>query len=85
MIAASLSGTPVPAIARLVAADEDTVRDVIHPFRDGLPNLLISVVARFVARNGVLRVCPLCTVNRLRCADGLGEHRGGDEGIPRNA
>ena len=23
-------GTPVPAIARLVAADEDTVRDVIH-------------------------------------------------------
>ena len=30
MIMASASGTPVPAIARLVAADEDTVRDVIH-------------------------------------------------------
>jgi transposase len=29
---ASASGTPVPAIARLVAADEDTVRDVIHAF-----------------------------------------------------
>ncbi len=32
MIMASASGTPVPAIARLVAADEDTVRDVIHNF-----------------------------------------------------
>jgi transposase len=29
---ASASGTPVPAIARLVAADEDTVRDVVHAF-----------------------------------------------------
>jgi transposase len=29
---ASSSGTPAPAIARLVAADEDTVRDVIHLF-----------------------------------------------------
>jgi transposase len=29
---ASASGTPVSAIARLVAADEDTVRDVIHAF-----------------------------------------------------
>jgi transposase len=32
MIMASASGTPVPAIARLVAADGDTVRDVIHAF-----------------------------------------------------
>jgi transposase len=32
IIVASASGTPVPAIARLVAADEDTVRDVIHLF-----------------------------------------------------
>jgi transposase len=32
VIMASASGTPVPAIARLVAADEDTVRDVIHAF-----------------------------------------------------
>lgn len=29
---ASAAGTPVPAIARLAAADEDTVRDVIHLF-----------------------------------------------------
>ena len=45
----SASGTPVPAIARLVAADEDTVRDVIHAFNEkglaavgGRPSRLIS-------------------------------------------
>src|SRR3954464_617001 len=32
IIMSSAAGTPVPAIARLVAADEDTVRDVIHAF-----------------------------------------------------
>jgi transposase len=32
MMIASASGIPVPSIARLVAADEDTVRDVIHLF-----------------------------------------------------
>ena len=32
IIMASASGTRVPAIARLAAADEDTVRDVIHAF-----------------------------------------------------
>jgi hypothetical protein len=32
IIMASASRTLVPAIARLVAADEDTVRDVIHLF-----------------------------------------------------
>ena len=34
IILASASGTSVPAIARLVAADEDTVRDVIHAFNE---------------------------------------------------
>jgi transposase len=34
IIMASASGTTVPAIARLVAADEDTVRDVIHAFNE---------------------------------------------------
>jgi transposase len=34
IIMASGSGTPVPAIARLVAAHEDTVRDVIHRFNE---------------------------------------------------
>jgi transposase len=40
IIMASASGTSVPAIARLVAAHEDTVRDVIHAFnREGLAAL----------------------------------------------
>jgi hypothetical protein len=34
MIMASASGNPVSAISRLVAADEDTVRDVIHAFNE---------------------------------------------------
>jgi transposase len=34
IIMASAAGTPVSAIARLVAADEDTVRDVIHLFNE---------------------------------------------------
>jgi transposase len=34
IIMASASETPVSAIARLVAADEDTVRDVIHAFNE---------------------------------------------------
>jgi transposase len=34
IIMASASGTPVAAVARLVAADEDTVRDVIHLFNE---------------------------------------------------
>ena len=34
IIMASASGTPVTAIARLVAAHEDTVRDVIHAFNE---------------------------------------------------
>jgi transposase len=34
IIMASASGTPVSAIARLVAAHEDTVRDVIHSFNE---------------------------------------------------
>ncbi|MET8146708.1 IS630 family transposase [Sphaerisporangium sp. NPDC005288] len=34
IIMASSSGTTVSAIAQLVAADEDTVRDVIHAFND---------------------------------------------------
>ncbi|GAA4559343.1 helix-turn-helix domain-containing protein [Pseudonocardia xishanensis] len=37
---ASSSGTPVPAIARLIAADADTVRDVIHAFNERGPAAL---------------------------------------------
>jgi hypothetical protein len=36
MLLASAGGNRVPVIARLVQADEDTVRDVIHRFT-GLP------------------------------------------------
>jgi winged helix-turn helix protein len=39
IIMASASGTPVSAIARLVAADEDTVRDVIHLFSRAGPSV----------------------------------------------
>ncbi len=34
VVLASASGNTVPAIARLVAADEDTVRELIHRFND---------------------------------------------------
>lgn len=34
IIMASASGTPVSAVARLVQADEDTVRQVIHRFNE---------------------------------------------------
>jgi hypothetical protein len=34
MLLASAGGNRVPVIARLVAADEDTVRDVIHRFNE---------------------------------------------------
>src|SRR5579863_10348638 len=40
IVMASAPGTLVPAIARLAAADEDTVRDVIHLFnQEGLAAL----------------------------------------------
>jgi hypothetical protein len=41
IIMASASGTPVSAIARLVAADEDTVRGVIHAFTEMLSWLVL--------------------------------------------
>lgn len=39
ILLASAGGNTVPVIARLVAADEDTVRDVIHRFERGRPGL----------------------------------------------
>jgi hypothetical protein len=67
MIMASASGTPVPAIARLVAADEDTVRDVIHDFNarglaaldprwaGGRPRLISSEDIEFIAATATTR------------------------------
>ena len=34
IVMASACGTPAPAIAGLVAADEDTVREVVHAFNE---------------------------------------------------
>jgi Homeodomain-like domain len=67
MIMASASGTPVPAIARLVAADEDTVRDVIHAFNErglacvdpkwagGRPRLISDDDIAFIAETATTR------------------------------
>jgi transposase len=47
IIMASASGTPVTAIARLIAGHEDTVRDAIHAFNEkGLAALGPSVGGR---------------------------------------
>ncbi len=43
MIMALAAGTPVSAIARPVAADEDTVRDVIHGFN--VPEVIVCDAA----------------------------------------
>src|SRR5690348_7751500 len=64
IIMASASGTTVPAIARLVAAHEDTVRDVIHAFNErglaaldpqwagGRPRLISSDDEEFIVTAG---------------------------------
>jgi len=64
MILASASGTPVAAIARLVAADEDTVREVIHAvnakglaaldpqWAGGRPRLISDDDTGFITRDG---------------------------------
>jgi transposase len=67
MIMASAAGTPVPAIARLVAADEDTVRDVIHAFNErglaaldpqwagGRPRLISDAEVAFIVTTATTR------------------------------
>jgi transposase len=71
IIMASASGTPVPAIARLVAADEDTVRDVIHAFNErglaaldpqwagGRPRLISKDDEEFIAATATTRPAKL--------------------------
>jgi hypothetical protein len=55
IIMASASGTTVPAIARLVAADEDTVQDVIHAFNTrGWPGWTITGLAGVTAGSPTL-------------------------------
>jgi transposase len=67
IIMASASGTTVPAIARLVAADEDTVRDVVHAFNEkglaaldpqwagGRPRLITNEDAEFIVTAATTR------------------------------
>jgi winged helix-turn helix protein len=61
IIMASASGTLVPAIARLVAADEDTVRDVIHAFNaNGLAALDPLLAAYLSAHRTMINGSALC-------------------------
>ncbi|WP_245657780.1 helix-turn-helix domain-containing protein, partial [Herbidospora mongoliensis] len=67
ILLASAGGNTVPVIARLVAADEDTVRDVIHRFNEmglacldprwagGRPRLLSDDEEDFVAATAITR------------------------------
>lgn len=67
MLLASAGGNTVPVIARLVAADEDTVRDVIHRFNEiglacldpqwagGRPRLLSDDDEAFVIQTATTR------------------------------
>jgi transposase len=67
MLLASAGGTTVPVIAKLVQADEDTVRDVIHRFNEiglacldpqwagGRPRLLTGDDEDFVIQTAVTR------------------------------
>jgi transposase len=67
IIMASASGTTVPAIARLVAADEDTVRDVVHAFNEkglaaldpqwaaGRPRLISDEDVEFIVTAATMR------------------------------
>lgn len=67
IILASASGTPVPAIARLLGAHEDTVRDVIHAFNErglaaldprwagGRPRLISHDDETFIVATGTTR------------------------------
>jgi transposase len=71
IILASASGTPVSAIARLVAADEDTIRDVIHTFNTlglaaldpqwagGRPRLISDADIAFVVTTATTRPAKL--------------------------
>lgn len=81
MLPAAAGGNRVPVIAQLVAADEDTVRDVIHRFNEiglacldprwarGRPRLLSDDEEDFVVQTATTRPTKLgqpCTRWSLR-------------------
>jgi transposase len=88
IILASSSGTPVSAIARLVAADEDTVRDVIHAFNEkglaaldprwagGRPRLISDEDVAFIVTTATTRPttlgCPFTHWSLRKLAQYLG-------------
>jgi transposase len=90
MVMASASGTPVPAIARLVAADADTVRDVIHRFNEiglsaldprwagGRPRRISDADEQVIVATALARPrtvgCPFTRWSVRKLADYLGAH-----------
>jgi transposase len=90
IVMASASGTPVPAIARLVAADEDTVRDVIHAFNQrglaaldpqwagGRPRLISDEDIEFIVATATTRPrklgCPFTHWSVRKLAAYLAQH-----------
>ncbi|WP_371785053.1 IS630 family transposase [Streptosporangium subroseum] len=90
IIMASASGTPAPAIARLVAAHEDTVRDVIHAFNErglaaldpqwagGRPRLISDVDIAFIIQTAKTRPArlgrPFTHWSLRKLADHLARH-----------
>jgi len=92
IIMASASGTLVPAISRLVAADEDTVRDVIHAFNaKGLaaldPGVPLTNVSSAPNERGHAdlgeRGPGLCCAPLLRCGMHARVRVAGLDGAPR--
>lgn len=87
IIMASASGTPVASIARLVAAHEDTVRDVIHAFNErglaaldprwagGCPRLISHDDVEFIVATATARPvklgCPFTRWSMRKLADYL--------------
>ncbi|MCA2185686.1 helix-turn-helix domain-containing protein [Nonomuraea cavernae] len=92
IIVASASGTPTPAIARLVAAHEDTVRDVIHSFNEiglacldprwagGRPRLITDEDIAFIIQTAKTRPSrlghPFTNWSVRKLADHLARHSG---------
>ncbi len=83
MLLASAGGNRVPVIARLVQADEDTVRDVIHRFNEiglacldprwagGRPRLLTLRWRNANARHPDVLAAQRCERARIRSEKGI--------------
>ena len=83
IIMASASGTLVPAIARLVAADEDTVRDVIHLFNQKLPPHPGDLLFSLPSWGGVKRTAQLPA--EMTCPARAGSAAASSSAVARSA